>query len=170
MKSFCILLLIIFSSVSSYCQTDTSKADADTLAPYQKVDYIPNFSILTADSVWFFKSQLSTKKPTLILYFSPDCGHCQIETEALLSKISLLKNLQIVMVTSRPFADMKNFAQYYKLQRYRSIIIGSDPLYRISKFYDVKFTPFSAFYDKKGKFVKAYKKEIDMLELVKFLN
>ncbi|HEX8357584.1 MAG TPA: hypothetical protein VF610_09240 [Segetibacter sp.] len=87
-----------------------------------------------------------------------------------MSKISLLKNLQIVMVTSRPFADMKNFAQYYKLQRYRSIIIGSDPLYRISKFYDVKFTPFSAFYDKKGKFVKAYKKEIDMLELVKFLN
>lgn len=170
MRYLCFFLSTVFITLSANAQIDSSRIKEDTLAPYLKYKHVPTFSLLTSDSTWFFSTQIKEKKPTLILYFSPDCGHCQLETEEILAKINRLKDLQIVMITSRPFADMKTFAQKYLIHRFPSIVIGTDPSHRISQFYDVKFTPFSALYNKKAKLVKAYPKGIDMEELVKFLN
>lgn len=170
MRIIFILLTALFVSASINAQTNTGKANTDTLAPYQKNSSIPPFSIQTPDSSWFSKVKLKPNKPTLILYFSPDCGHCQIETEEVLSKMKELANLQIVMVTSRPFEDMVNFAEHYKISRFPSIKIGSDPSRMVTQFYAVKFTPFSALYDKKGKLVKVYEKGIDMPELITLIK
>lgn len=170
MRTIFILLTALFLSFSINAQTNTGSSNTDTLAPYQKNPSIPPFSIQTPDSSWFSKVNLKANKPTLILYFSPDCGHCQLETEEVLSKMKELSNLQIVMITSRPFEDMANFAEHYKISRFPSIRIGTDPSKMVTRFYDVKFTPFSALYDKKGKLVKVYEKGIDMPELVSLIK
>lgn len=170
MRSLFILLSLIIFSTTTNGQSDTSLTPADSLAPYQKSPYIPGFKIQMPDSSWLYKQNLDKKKSTLILYFSPDCGHCQMETEGILSKMKELKNLQIIMITSRPFEDMFNFANHYKLSRFPAIKIGSDPARYVTRFYDVKFTPFSALYDNKGKLVKAYPKGINMDELIALLQ
>lgn len=167
MRLFLTLIATLFILNETNAQKDAGKAVHDTLAAYQKNPTIPTFSIQTPDSSWFSKVNLQSKKPTLILYFSPDCGHCQIETEEVLGNIKELENLQIVMVTSRPFGDMVNFADHYKLNRFPTIKIGTDPARRITEFYEVKFTPFSALYDKKGQLVKVYEKGIDIPELIR---
>ncbi len=161
-KSAC-LSILIFIATTSFSQTDT-------LAPYQKTSYMPQFTIQTPDSSWFSKIHLKENKPTLILYFSPECGHCQMETEELLSKMSELKKLQVVMVTSKPFEDMVNFYNYYKLNRFPAIKIGSDYAKMVTQFYDVQSTPFSALYDDKGRLMKVYKKGIVMEELIQLSN
>ncbi|MDB5249728.1 MAG: hypothetical protein JWQ40_4122 [Segetibacter sp.] len=166
MKPLFFLLILAVFSFPATAQPGTGSTSNDTLAPYQKSPYIPSFTIQQPDSSWFSKQNLDTKKPTLILYFSPDCGHCQLETEAILTKMKDLSNLQIVMITSRPYQDMLNFANNYKITRFHGIKIGSDPARLITRFYDVKFTPFSALYDKKGKLVKVYKDGINMEELI----
>src|SRR4051812_48618235 len=171
MRRVCIFLSAMFISFLSHAQTDTGKtktdtATADTLAAYQKDPHIPAFKIKMPDNTWFSKADLRLGKPTLILYFSPDCGHCQLETEELLSKMKEFPNLQIVMITSRPFEDMVNFAEHYKINRFPAIKIGTDPARYVTTFYDVRFTPFSALYDKKGMLVKVYEKGIDMEELI----
>lgn len=150
-----------------YLLSTTIFSQGDTLAPYQKTSYMPKFTIQTPDSLWFGKIHLKDNKPTLILYFSPDCGHCQMETEELLSKMGELKKLQIVMITSKPFEDMVNFNNYYKLNRFPAIKIGSDYSKMVTQFYDVQTTPFSALYDNKGSLMKVYKKGIDMEELIR---
>lgn len=169
MRYLYILLTSMFISFSINAQITTDPA-SDTLAPYKKDPAIPPFSIQRPDSSWFRKANLQSKRPTLILYFSPDCGHCQQETEEVIRKIKDLSNLQIVMITSRPFADMANFAEHYKLNRFPSIKIGTDPARFVTRFYDVKFTPFSALYNKQGKLVKVYEKGIDMTELVSLVK
>lgn len=166
MRSIYVLLLSIFISFYLSAQTITTTNKQDTLAPYQKTPNIPSFSIQMPDSSWFNKANLPLKKPTLIFYFSPDCGHCQIETEELLTKMKELNNIQIVMITSRPFEDMINFAEHYKIKRFPAIKVGTDPARLVTRFYDVKFTPFSALYDKKGNLVKVYEKGIDIEELI----
>lgn len=163
-------ILVAFGATSQSNHAPHVTARPDTLAPYQKNPYIPSFTIQMPDKTWFTKNNLQPKRPTLILYFSPDCGHCQIETEELLSKMKEFKNLQIVMVTSRPFEDMANFAEHYMIKRFPAIKIGTDPARLVTRFYDVKFTPFSAFYDKKGKLVKVYEKGINMEELVSLVK
>lgn len=171
MKTTFLLLLTFLSTNYIFSQSDTSiQATEDTLAPYQKTSFIPTFSLLTPDNTWFSKIHLKDEVATLILYFSPDCGHCKIETQELLGKMNELKKLQIVMVTSRPFQDMVDFSNYFKISRFPTIKIGSDPAMLITSFYDVKSTPFSALYDKKGRLIKVYKKGIDFTELIKILN
>lgn len=165
MRSIFVSLSFLFISLSSFAQTGTTSATTDTLPAYKKSPYIPAFRIQKPDSSWFSNTNIQPKKPTLILYFSPTCGHCQKETEEILSKMKELNDLQIVMITSRPFEDMTAFADHYKLNRFPSIKIGTDPARTVTTFYDVKFTPFSALYDKKGKLVKAYESGINMDEL-----
>ncbi len=163
-------IFIVFCSLSlSLAATSQTKTDIvvnDTVASHQKNTTIPPFSIQTPDSSWFNKAGLHPKKPTLILYFSPDCGHCQLETEEVLSKMKQLNDLQIVMITSRPFEDMSTFAAHYKISRFPAIKIGTDPSRMVTQYYEVKFTPFSALYDRKGRLIKVYEKGIDMDELI----
>jgi cytochrome oxidase Cu insertion factor (SCO1/SenC/PrrC family) len=160
MKYFIILASVVALSLSARAQSDT------TVPNYIQIPYIPPFKIQLADSSWYSKTNLQAKRPTLILYFSPDCGHCQLETEELLSRSKQLKNLQVVMITSRPYEDMANFAEHYKIDRFPFIKIGWDPQRFVTNFYSVKFTPFSALYDKKGKLVKVYEGGIDWDELI----
>jgi thiol-disulfide isomerase/thioredoxin len=159
MKYLFILLTAAAFSLSANAQTDT-------VPNYIKLPYIPPFKIQQPDSSWYSKADVPAKKPTLILYFSPDCGHCQLETEEMLSRSKQLKNLQVVMITSRPYEDMANFAEHYKINRFPFIKIGWDPQRLVTNFYSVKFTPFSALYDRKGKLVKVYEGGIDWDELI----
>ena len=165
-----LITIFILSTFYSLSQTDSSVQTSDTLAPFQKSKVIPTFSIQQPDSTWFFNTSLLEKKPILIVYFSPDCGHCQLETDEILGHISQLQKLQIVMVTSRPFEDLVKFAARYKIHKFPTITIGRDPSYIFTKYYNVKFTPFSAFYNKKGKLVKFFTKGIDMNELIEMVQ
>lgn len=160
MKVFLFLLMLVFFAGALQAQTDT-------LPPYQQVPYVPPFKILQADSSWFTKKDLQAKKPVLILYFSPDCGHCQLETEEIISRIKELSNLQIVMITSRDYNEMKDFYRHYMLQKFPTIRVGSDTTRFISRFYNVKFTPFSALYNKKGQLVKVWEQGANLDELAR---
>jgi peroxiredoxin len=168
MRFSILLLLLVASTLSLQAQTSTT-VQQDTLPAYQRLAHIPSFKIQLADSSWYSKADLPTKKPILILYFSPDCGHCQLETEDLISKLKDLKDLHVVMITSKPYDEMTTFADHYKLSRFKSIKIGSDPQRLITNFYEVKFTPFSALYDRRGKLIKAYTDGIDWKELTSLL-
>ena len=157
MKNLILLLGTVILSLNAFGQTDT-------IPPYLSDPTIPSFTIQRADSSWITKKDLA-KRPTLILYFSPDCGHCQLETEELITKLKSLGDLQIVMITSRSVAEMKEFSDRYLLQKFPSIKVGSDPNRFVTHFYKVKFTPFSALYNKKGKLIKVYEDGLDFEEL-----
>src|SRR5687768_17469925 len=147
MKIFLAAVVMMFFTVDAISQTDT-------LPPYKQFPTIPPFRIQLPDSSWYTKAALSNKKPTWVIYFSPDCGHCQQETEEIISNINSLRNIQIVMVASRPFEDVKNFYDHFMIRRFPNIKMGIDPVRMVTNFYKVEHTPFSAFYDKKGNLVK----------------
>jgi len=160
MKNILIFSLVLLS-------TNVIAQDKDSLAPYRQFPAIPQFKIQLMDSTtWFTKAGLSSKKPTWIIYFSPDCGHCQIETEEIISNIKSLQNIQILLVTSRPFEDVKAFYDHYLLKRFPNIVVGIDPARMFVNFYQVQTTPFSALYNKKGKLIKAYLSGTSIPELI----
>lgn len=78
--------------------------------------------------------------------------------------------MQVVMITSRPIADMIPFEKHFLLNRFPQIKVGSDVKFFVTRFYEVKFTPYSALYDKKGKFVKEWRKGIDWDELTEVVK
>ncbi|MFX6759586.1 hypothetical protein ABTH30_22080, partial [Acinetobacter baumannii] len=59
----------------------------DTSAPYLRNQNIPPIKIITAingtDTTWFTNDNLPKDKTIAIIYFSPECSHCQYEAKEL---------------------------------------------------------------------------------------
>ena len=144
-------------------------------APYKKDLQMPRFSILLPDSSSFTPEQIPEKyNHTLIIYFAPDCGHCQHEAKAIVQKMDSLKTVFFVFAAYKPLEDIRGFASYYGLDKFENVRVGRDPRYYIPSFYRVKYTPFIAIYNKKGILEKIYDTETtpvpEVGELIDFIN
>ncbi|MBD1393597.1 TlpA family protein disulfide reductase [Mucilaginibacter glaciei] len=133
---------------------------------------IPTYKILTADSTYKTYADLKKDKPVMIVYFSPDCSHCQHLMNELKPKMNDLKKMQVVLIaftrTEYPYLNLlRDFRKTYNLAKYPNVTMGTEyPTYKVQQFYQVKTTPFIAIYDHDGKLLKAYEKVPTMDELM----
>src|SRR5215207_1721954 len=93
----CVSVFLIIAALVSNAQQDSMQP------PYKRFPTLPPFHILLSDSSSVYaKAQLPKKTPVLFMVFSPDCSHCQHETEDLVKYREKLKDIQIVMITMYP--------------------------------------------------------------------
>ncbi len=166
MKSI-ILLLLTTLPINGFSQEN----NYDTIAPYLKTKKIPEFSVLNCkstktDSVWINNKTLPKEKPVVFIYFSPECSHCELETEEIKKHMDSLKNATFVFVSYHPIEKIKAFYDKYDLGKYSNVMMGRDLKYFIPSFFRVEFTPFVAVYAPQGNFLKAYKQGAVMTELI----
>lgn len=132
-------------------------AQTDSTYLYLRFPTVPPFSITkVSDSSKFTKDDLSKKKATIIIIFSPDCEHCQQETKELTAHIDLFKKVQIIMASPLEYIHLKKFYDEYKIADYPNIILGRDPTYFFGTFYHAHSLPAMFVYDKKGNFIKSF--------------
>jgi thiol-disulfide isomerase/thioredoxin len=146
-----------------------AQSPIDTIPPYQKNKAMPEFRLLQTDSTWLTKKDLPTYEYTAIIYFSPECSHCQYEATEIVKKVDSLKNILFIWASYRDFEDIKKFYYKYKLNQFSNMKVGRDPKYLIPSFYQVKFTPFVALYNKQKEFLKAWDMGVEMPELIEFI-
>jgi thioredoxin-related protein len=159
MKPF-LFLIVIFLSIQV-------SASTDSIPSHLKGLKIPDFKLLLVDSATnFYTENLDPEKNTLIMMFSPDCDHCQHQTEDIIKNISAFSNTQIVMNTVLPFPQMKQFYETYQLQRFKNIIIGRDVLFFFSPYYRAQFTPYLALYNKKGELLYTHDGQVKIETLI----
>ena len=133
----------------------------DTTAPFKKNNNIPAFKILQGDSTWYTNAELPKNKPTVIIYFSPDCSHCQLTAKEFADRMDKLKDITLIWTSYHTPKEIKDFAKAYQLDHYPNVKFGRDPAYALPVFFRVKFTPFMAIYNSKGKLVKTYDQGTD---------
>lgn len=149
------------------CITFGALAQIDTSQKYFKLPTIPSFSIIKVpDSSSFTNNQLQTNKPTILVFFDPDCDHCQLATKNITAKIDQLKDVQIIMVSIYDFGKMKKFYKDYKIAKYPNITLARDGIYDLVRFYNVSAIPDVYVYDKKGKLLNHFKKDIPVDEII----
>lgn len=96
----------------------------------------------------------------MFIIFSPDCEHCQRETEMLTKNINQFKGTQIVMITYLPYDEMIRFYHNYKIGTYPQITMARDAKFFFPVFFKVRNLPSIFVYDKKGKFKKAFEGDV----------
>jgi len=152
-----LLVFTLFATQLSFSQTDSSKP------VYLRFPNIPQFTIYKAsDSTKFTREDLQKRKSTVFIIFSPDCDHCQHETEALIANIDKFKNAQIIMVEYLAHEQMVKFYKDYNIENYPNIIMGRDAKYFLPIFFKVESLPAIYVYDKKGKFKQAFSGSVKM--------
>lgn len=132
---------------------------------YLKNPTIPSFKVYTTDSILFTKENLPKGKPIILIYFSPDCAHCQNEAQEIKKNMNIFKNAFFLWVSFRPLHEIKNFGKKYKLSKYKNVQFVNDPKYFLPSFYKVEFTPFIAVYNVHGFFTKEFRHGTTPIEL-----
>ena len=156
-----IIFICLFACIGkmNFAQTDTSFL-------YLRFPNLPPLSVIkVSDSTKFTKDDLKKNTATLIFIFSPDCSHCQHETEKLLAHINLFKKVQIVMSSPIEYVYLKKFYDEYKIADYPNITMGMDPGYFLGTFYHIRSFPALYLYDKKGNFLKAFDGSVPVEEI-----
>ena len=128
------ILLIIVSFILMHCNI-------------RKREPLPSFNILLLDSATILNtSQIPEGKAFVIVYFSPDCDHCQRETKDLIRNMDKISDTQFYFITANHFNELKGFNNEYKLSSYKNIIMGRD--YQLFMMRNFKATPpYLAIYD-----------------------
>ncbi len=148
------------------CLTLSGFAQIDSTQQYFKSPYIPAFKIIKVpDSSSFTNNMLQKGKPTILVFFDPDCDHCQHATKNFTAKIDQFKNVQILMVTIYEFSRIKKFYKDYKLRKFPNITLTRDAGITLPRFYNVSSIPDVYVYDKDGKLMNHYKKDIPVEEI-----
>ncbi|MES1224209.1 MAG: thioredoxin [Bacteroidota bacterium] len=147
------VILACFLSSFIYAQKDS----IDMSAPFRKNPGIPSFDLLKTDSsTHLTRADINAKHKTIIMFFSPECTHCQHQTQDMLAAIDSLKDIQIVMATYQPFEEMVAFNKKYNIEKYSNIKLGRDIKYFFPPFYRMKSLPHLALYNSKGNYITSF--------------
>ena len=158
------MLLPLFLAVAL---ASFSQKDSTVVPPYKRFPTVPPFKLLEIDSTTYFtKYDLKINETVLIVLFNPDCDHCKHEIEEIIKNMDEFKNIQIVLTTMMPFDLMKSFYEKYDLQKFANVTVGKDVQYILPSFYQIKFMPYLAMYDKKGNLLTTFEGTMKMEDLV----
>lgn len=165
MKKIVLILTCSFIFFSAFSQTNAPK---DNTPEYISNPNIPEFTVYKApDSTVFTKEDLKKKEATVLMIFSPECGHCQNETRELLKNIDHFKNTQILMVTWLPYTEMMAFYHEFKIAEHPEITMAWDKKDFFLPYYHVQMYPQLVVYDKKGKYVNSFSGAINLEDVWK---
>lgn len=150
------------------CAAGAQTTNAPDSLPYLKYPAMPAFEILLTDSATKFNTfSIPEGKPTVLVFYSPDCDHCQKMTEQLIKGMDSLKHMQFVWLTFMDLKSIKSFANTYQLHKHRNIIaIGKDEKFFFPSFYKIKYVPYIAVYDKRKQFLKLYEGNVTVQQLL----
>lgn len=128
---------------------------------------IPPFRMLQGNGAMFSASDLQPNKPVIIIYFQPNCEHCQALMNDLFKKIVEFNGTQLVMVTYVRPNEMAAFQQSYHTDKYPNIKVGTEGnAFFLRQYYHIMNTPFTALYDRHGKLVCSYANQTPVDALV----
>jgi len=145
-------------------------SQAQNTAPKTNIDHIPTFRILNQDSVYITNSVLKKNRPVMIIYFSPDCSHCERMMQEMKPYMRNFSKVQVVMITfirTDYLKLLKEFRRNYSLASYPNFLMGTEyPDYAVQRYYQISTTPYIAIYNSKGKLVRAFDKVPKMEDLL----
>lgn len=149
MKKLLLFLSLVIGTLSCKAQNETPGSA------------MPGYKILKTDSTWATPANLKHQR-TMLIYFSPDCPHCQHLTMEMREKMKQFGDTQILMITWSNNYDIraiKAFVKEYDLKKYPNITIGTEGYtYLIQKYYRIQTTPYIAIFGADGKLSKSFRK------------
>jgi thioredoxin-related protein len=132
---------------------------------------IPPFKMALSNNKIFNAIDLPKGKPLVLIYFDPDCDHCQKLMTELFKKIKSFKKAEMVLITFKPVTEVAAFEKKYTTSKYANMRVGTEgTLFYLRNYYKLVKMPFTALYDRKGNYNYSYRDETPVDDLIKRLQ
>lgn len=137
-------------------------------ATAEQIQTVPKFTCQTTTNR-SFSNKLLLGKATILIYFDPACEHCQQEARAFHRNVSLLKQAQIVWLSSEPLKKLQRFAKEFGLESLPTVTVAHIPKEAVYHTFGFTTVPTLLIYSAEGKLVKQYKGETKLEALIPYL-
>ncbi len=157
MKKLSLVILLVLMLSSSFLFAQNGK--------------LPPFAMMQPNGKVFRAQDLPMGKSVVIIYFSPECDHCEVLMKDLMKKEASFRKASVAMITYLPVDKVAKFVQQYNLNKYANIYVGTEGnSFFVRKYYKIEQMPFIALHDKNGNMVKTYRKEGALPDLINQIN
>ena len=132
---------------------------------------IPPFKMTLSNNKIFNAIDLPKDKPLVLIYFDPDCDHCQKLMTELFKKINSFKKVEMVLITFKSVTEVAAFEKKYTTSKYANLKVGTEgTLFYLKNYYKLVKMPFTVLYDSKGNYNFSYREETHVDDLIKRLQ
>lgn len=108
---------------------------------------IPDFSmVMPATNQVFHSKDIPAGKPSIIIWFDPNCRDCQEEAEYILAEMEKFRNFNIYMVTRHPHDELMVFYDHLRLDTCKNMKVGIDTAAVIPREFQIRSTPITLIY------------------------
>ncbi len=153
------VVVIVILLFSSYLGAGIIRKVHNHKIIIEKIAKLPSFAFLTLSNSNFNSSEI-TKGPVLVLYFHPECEHCQWEMSEIF-KSQIPESFQKVLLISSAQPDsIVKFLQQFHYTDYPSVLPLVDSSYNFELYFGSSLVPSSYVYDSKLNLIKHIRGEV----------
>ena len=155
----CIMALLAYFGFQIYKKIEAKKVFS------QQIKRIPK----TNTFQWIGKQAPNNDTPTIILFFNPDCDHCQYEAKAILEHQSDFKTTNFWWVTTVDSSAINTFSKKYHLDKLPKHFFAKLPAEKVVQTFGSVSVPHIFIYDKAGVLQKEFRGETKIEALLKYV-
>jgi thiol-disulfide isomerase/thioredoxin len=127
---------------------------------------LPPFRMVQSNGKIFKAEDLPMGKPIILIYFSPDCDHCEKMLKEFFGKAKQFSRSSVAMITYLTQDRVAKFEKDYPVKKHANIYAGTEgTTFFVRNYFKITDMPFAALYTKEGNFVKSYSQEIPLNDL-----
>ncbi len=131
----------------------------------------PEINISQANGEKFTTQQIPTGKAIALIYFSPECEHCQVFMKSFFKHAKSLNEVLVLLITYLPLDRLVKFSEEYPVADYPNIVAGTEGMaFLVRDHFKIDNIPFLATYNKEGKLISTYDGNPSIEKLKKDLN
>jgi len=139
--------------------------------PNSPTSAIPPFDILLPDSLTHFDlGKIKSGAPVALLYFSPDCEHCQQETKDIIHHMDSLQQVRFYFITNDSLDRIRVFRQVYHLAQYANVTLGWDHQFLFPRHFNGAYPPYLVLYDGQLHQLGAFEGEVGASKIIHLIN
>jgi peroxiredoxin len=120
---------------------------------------LPAFSFTALDGRALTNAQLQTGIPTVVLFFDPDCDHCQRQAEWICASESLFGRAQFLWVSTADVSAIRAFGPKYLATSKLKHHFARDAKYQFDAWFGYSVSPTILAFDATGKLRQAWSNE-----------
>ncbi|MDR1583320.1 MAG: peroxiredoxin family protein [Prevotellaceae bacterium] len=135
----------------------------------EKYSTIPVFQLKTLNGTIVTGSALRKNVPVLFLFFNPDCDLCRDEMKAIQSQQDAFSFCQIVFFSTASVDKVLSFLEEISFLPLSNILFLIDENEDLTKKMNVRSSPASYIYNRKGKLIKRFDGSVKTETLIKYL-
>tara|TARA_R110001592_G_scaffold363285_1_gene683196 strand:+ start:4082 stop:4696 length:615 start_codon:yes stop_codon:yes gene_type:complete len=168
-KKMIIVILTIIISWLGYFGYNAIQKRSLLNAAEEKTKELPPLSFNNLDET-IFNYINEVEQQTLIIYFHPECEHCQYEAKQIVANKEQFNRIQILMISPAPLTQIKQFNSDYLLDKIPSLKVLWDKEQKFESYFGNTTFPTVFIYSKQNQLQKKYKGEVKIEAILKHLE